>query len=214
MVTHIIHRGLAKKSFKENTLKSFNYCFKKKYGVETDLHCTKDNKIVCFHDFNLKSKFKVNKYISKINYDELFKISKKNKKSIPLLRELIKTSKNRHFLMLEIKPVFSRSNLLKLTKEVKTLKKYGLISFKEKNLKDLYKINKRLNLGLLVRSTWTFSKIIKKAKLKFIKFLILEKKFLTTNKLNKVKKNIFYYTVKSKILFNKHKSKNLIFENL
>ena len=69
------------------------------------------------------------------------------------------------------------------------LKKYGLISFKEKNLRDLYKINKRLNLGLLVPSTWTFSKIIKKAKLKLIKFLILEKKFLTTNKLNKVKKN-------------------------
>ena len=75
-------------------------------------------------------------------------------------------------------------------------------------------INKSLNLGLLVPSTWIFNKIIKKAKLKFIKFLILEKKFLTTNKLNKVKKNIFYYTVKSKILFNKHKSKNLIFENL
>jgi glycerophosphoryl diester phosphodiesterase len=214
MVTHIIHRGLAKTNFKENTISSFNYCFKKKYGVETDLHCTKDNKIVCFHDFSLKSKFKVNKYIRKIYYDELFKISKKNKRSIPLLRELIKTSKNRHYLMLEIKPVFSRSNLLKLTKEVKALKKYGLISFKEKNLRDLYKINKRLNLGLLVPSTWTFSKIIKKAKLKFIKFLILEKKFLTTNKLNKVKKNIFYYTVKSKILFNKHKSKNLIFENL
>ena len=174
----------------------------------------KITKLFCFHDFNLKSKFKVNKYISEIYYDELFKISKKNKRSIPLLRELIKTSKNRHFLMLEIKPVFSRSNLLKLTNEVKTLKKYGLISFKEKNLRDLYKINKSLNLGLLVPSTWTFNKIIKKAKLKFIKFLILEKKFLTTNKLNKVKKNIFYYTVKSKILFNKHKSKNLIFENL
>ena len=214
MATHIIHRGLAKKNFKENTISSFSYCFKKKYGVETDLHCTKDNKIVCFHDFNLKRKFKVNKYISEINYGELFKISKKNKRSIPLLRELIKTSKNRHFLMLEIKPVFSRSNLLKLTKEVKALKKYGLISFKEKNLRDLYKINKRLNLGLLVPSTWTFNKITKKAKLKFIKFLILDKKFLTTNKLNKVKKNIFYYTVKSKILFNKHKSKNLIFENL
>ena len=99
MTTHYIHRGLAKKNFKENTLTSFRYCFKKKYGVETDLHCTKDNKIVCFHDFNLKSKFKVNKYISEIYYDELFKISKKNKRSIPLLRELIKTSKNRHFLI-------------------------------------------------------------------------------------------------------------------
>ena len=86
MVTHIIHRGLAKKSFKENTLKSFNYCFKKKYGVETDLHCTKDNKIVCFHDFNLKSKFKINKFIKKTSYQELLKISKVKKKTYPAIK--------------------------------------------------------------------------------------------------------------------------------
>ena len=28
----LIHRGLAKKNFKENTLNAFRYCFKKKYG--------------------------------------------------------------------------------------------------------------------------------------------------------------------------------------
>ena len=47
----LIHRGLAKKNFIENTISAFRYCFKKKYGIETDIHCTKDNKIVCFHDF-------------------------------------------------------------------------------------------------------------------------------------------------------------------
>ena len=39
----LIHRGLAKKNFIENTISSFRYCFKKKYGIETDIHCTKDN---------------------------------------------------------------------------------------------------------------------------------------------------------------------------
>ena len=29
MVTHYIHRGLAKKNFKENTLSAFKYSFKK-----------------------------------------------------------------------------------------------------------------------------------------------------------------------------------------
>ena len=52
MTTHYIHRGLAKKKFKENTIQSFKYCFKKKFGIETDLHVTKDNKIICFHDFS------------------------------------------------------------------------------------------------------------------------------------------------------------------
>jgi len=153
MVTHIIHRGLAKKSFKENTLKSFNYCFKKKYGVETDLHCTKDNKIVCFHDFNLKSKFKINKFIKKTSYQELLKISKVKKKPIPLLKDLIKLSKKKRFLMLEIKPLFSKKNLKALFNELKGLKYYCLTSFKEKNIINLYKAKKNLKLGLLIPST-------------------------------------------------------------
>ena len=104
MPTHLIHRGLAKKNFKENTLTSFKYCFKRKYGVETDLHCTKDNKIVCFHDFTLKRKFKLNKKIKEINYPELKKISKKKKDKILLLKNLLKISKNKQSLLLEIKP--------------------------------------------------------------------------------------------------------------
>ena len=88
----LIHRGLAKKNFIENTIPSFKYCFKKKYGIETDIHCTKDNKIICFHDFNLKKKFKINKLIKKTNYQELLKISKAKKKPIPLLKDLIKIS--------------------------------------------------------------------------------------------------------------------------
>ena len=55
MSIHLVHRGLAKKSFKENTIKSFKYSFKRGYGIETDLHVTKDNQLVCFHDFNLRN---------------------------------------------------------------------------------------------------------------------------------------------------------------
>ena len=215
MVTHIIHRGLAKKNFKENTLKSFNYCFKKRYGVETDLRCTKDNKIVCFHDFNLKSKFKINKFLKNICYDELKRISKKENLEVPLLKDLIKLSKNKRFLLLELKPLFNKSNLVNLINNIKKLKKYGLISFKEKNLKNLYKINKNLKLGLLISSTSNLKHIKRKSKLKHVKFIVLEKKFLSGKKISKIKKNIFYYTIKTKDLFNKYKdNKNLIFENL
>ena len=77
MPTHLIHRGLAKKKFKENTISAFKYCFKKNYGIETDIHCTKDNKIICFHDFNLKNKFKINKKIKDSNYQEIKNISLK-----------------------------------------------------------------------------------------------------------------------------------------
>ena len=177
MVTHYIHRGLAKKNFKENTLPGFRYSFKKKYGIETDLHSTKDNQLVCFHDFNIKSKFKLNKNIKDINFSELKRVSKKNKAEIPLLKDLLKASKNKYSLLLEIKPIFSKNillNLIKLTKKIKL-----------------------------------------KSKLPHVKFLVLEKKFLSSNSLKIIKKPTFYYTIKSKRLFKKYKdNKNLIFENL
>jgi len=214
MVTHIIHRGLARKNFKENTISSFSYCFKKKYGIETDLRCTLDNKIICFHDFNLKIKFKINKLVEKTNYQELLKISKIKKKPIPLLKDLIKLSNKKRFLMLEMKPLFSKENLRVLLNEIKRLKNYSLTSFKEKNIINLYKKKKNLNLGLLIPSTFTFKKVLEKSKKKYVKFLVLEKKFLREKKLNKIKKKKYFYTIKDKKLFNQFKDKNLIFENL
>jgi glycerophosphoryl diester phosphodiesterase len=210
----LIHRGLAKKNFKENTILAFQYCFKKKYGIETDIHCTKDNKIVCFHDFNLKDKFKINKSLKNINYRDLLKISKSKKKPIPLLNDLIKLSKNKRFLMLEIKPLFTKENIKVLLKEIKKLKNYSLTSFKEKNIINLYKMKKKLNLGLLIPSTFTFNKILEKSKKKYVKFLVLEKKFLKEKKIAKIKKKIYFYTIKDKKLFNQFYEKNLIFENL
>ena len=210
----LIHRGLAKKNFSENTISAFRYCFKKKYGIETDIHCTKDNKIVCFHDFTLKEKFKINKSLKNIKYKDLLKISKFKKRPIPLLNDLIKLSKNRRFLMLEIKPLFTNENFKVLLKEIKKLKKYSLTSFKEKNIINLYKIKKNLNLGLLIPSTFTFNRIIEKSKKKYVKFLVLEKKFLKQKKLNKIKKKIYFYTIRDKKLFNKYNNRNLIFENL
>ena len=40
----IIHRGIVNKQCKENLLKSFKDSFKKGFGIETDIHATKDHK--------------------------------------------------------------------------------------------------------------------------------------------------------------------------
>ena len=119
MVTHYIHRGLAKKNFKENTLSAFKYSFKKKYGIETDLQVTKDNQLICFHDLNLRRKFNLNKNVKDINYSSLKKISKKRKATVPLLKDLLKISKNRYPLLLEIKPLLTKLSLLSLVKLMK-----------------------------------------------------------------------------------------------
>ena len=215
MTTHYIHRGLAKKKFKENTIQSFKYCFKRKFGIETDLQVTKDNKLVCFHDFNLKRKFKLNVNVKDINYPKLKKISNKNKAPIPLLKELLKISNNKHRLLLEIKPLLNNQNLMSLVNLTKKKKKIRLFSFKEKNLVNLYKLNKRLSLGLLFLSNINIRIIKLKSKKPHIKFFGLEKSFLSKKNLTKIKKPIFYYTIKKKDIFEKYKNKkNLIFENL
>ena len=215
MLTHYVHRGLAKKYFKENTLPAFRYSFKKKYGIETDLQVTKDNQLICFHDFNLRRRFNLNKNVKDINYSILKKISKKREATVPLLKDLLKISKNKYPLLLEIKPLLTKISLLNLIKLIKKTKKYGIISFKEKNLINLYKINKKLPLGLLFLSTASFKNIKIKSKKKYVKFLVLEKKFLSNKNLHLIRKKIYYYTIKNKNLFKKYRNtKNLILEKI
>ena len=89
-----------------------------------------------------------------------------------------------------------------------------MFSFKEKNLINLYKLNKKLPLGLLFLSTSNLRTIKSKSKKPYVKFLGLEKSFLSNRKIDLIKP-IYYYTIKNKNLFNRYKdSKNLIFENL
>ena len=214
MTTHYIHRGLAKKNFKENTLSAFKYSFKKKYGIETDLQFTKDNQLICFHDFNLRRKFNLNKNVKDINYSTLKKISNKRKAPVPKLKDLLRISRNKYPLLLEIKPLLTKHSLLNLIKLIKKTKKYGIFSFKEKNLINVYKLNKKLSLGLLFLSTSNLRTIKSKSKKPHVKFLGLEKSFLSNRKIDLIKP-IYYYTIKNKNLFNRYKdSKNLIFENL
>ena len=179
----IIHRGLAKKNFKENTLNAFKYCFKKKYGVETDLHFTKDNKIICFHDFNLNRRFKVNKKVKDLNYFDLKKISIIKNAEIPLLSDLLKASRNKFPLLLELKPIFSLKNLKKLLIETKKYNKCALISFEEKNIYNLEKLRTKLPKGLLFASTAKIKTIILKSKKSYINFVILHKVFLKNKSL-------------------------------
>ena len=72
---HLIHRGKVNKKYKENLLKSFNQSFKKGYGIETDIHVTKDNEFICFHDFTLKRIFKKNLSVKNLNYSKINNIN-------------------------------------------------------------------------------------------------------------------------------------------
>jgi glycerophosphoryl diester phosphodiesterase len=211
----LIHRGLAKKKFLENSIKSFNYCFNKNYGIETDIHATKDKEFICFHDFSLKRVFKKNLSIKNLNYSKINEISSKFGKPIPLLKDMLKLSKNKHPLFIEIKPLFSISLLKKLLKETSKFKKCVFITFKHENIYKLLKINKNTNVGLSFAPPTSIKKILKKTNDKNINCLILDKSYLKSNKIQNLKIKKYFYTIKNKLEFNKYKKdNNLIFENL
>ena len=157
----LIHRGLAKKKFLENNIKSFNYCFNKNYGIETDIHATKDKEFICFHDFSLKRVFKKNLSVKNLNYSKIKEISTRLNKPVPLLKDLLKLSKNKHSLYIEIKPIFSISLLKKLSKETSKFKKCVFIAFKHENIYNLLKINKNTKVGLSFAPPTSIKTILK-----------------------------------------------------
>ena len=212
---HLIHRGIVNKLSKENLLISFKQSFKKGYGIETDIHATKDNEFICFHDFTLKRILKKNLSVKNLNYSKIKEISTKFGKPIPLLKDLLKASDNKHALFIEIKPLFSKILLKKLITETSRYTKCVFISFKHKNILNLLNINKGTKVGLSFYPPASVKKIIEKSNNKKINYLILDKTYLNNKKIQKLKIKKYYYTIKTKSEFNKFKeNNNLIFENL
>ena len=212
---HLIHRGIISKHHKENLIQSFKQSFRKGYGIETDIHATKDNEFICFHDFTLKRTFKKNLSIKNLNYSKINEISTKFNKPIPVLRDLLKSSKNKYPLFIEIKPILSKPLLKKLLKDTSKYKKCVFISFKHENIYNLLKIKKNTKVGLSFSPPASIKKIIKKSNNKNINCLILDKFYLKNKNIQKLKIKKYFYTIKTKSEFNKYNKKNnLIFENL
>ena len=212
---HLIHRGIVNKKYKENLQKSFIQSFKKGYGIETDIHATKDHKFICFHDFTLKRIFKKKESVKNMNYSQIKKISTQNKKPIPLLKDLLKTSKNKYPLFIEIKPNLSKKILKKLLKETSKFSKCVFISFKHKNIYNLLKIKSNTRVGLSFSPPTSIKTIIKKSNNKKIDCLILDKFFIKNKSIQNLKIKKYYYTIKTKSEFKEYsKNNNLIFENL
>ena len=215
MAQHYIHRGLINKNFQENTIKAFKHSFKRKYGIETDIHATKDHEFICFHDFTLNRIFKKKRSVKNMEYSKIKKISNQSKKPIPLLKDLLKISKNKYTLLIEIKPTFTKKILQKLLKETSKFSKCVFISFKHKNIYDLLKIKSNTKVGLSFSPYSSATTIIKKSNNKKIDCLILDKFFLKNKNIQDLKIKKYYYTIKTKSEFNKYsKNNNLIFENL
>ena len=165
--------------------------------------------------FTLKRIFKKNLSVKNLNYSKIKDISIKHGKPIPLLKDLLKSSNNKHPLFIEIKPSFSKLLLKKLLKETSKFTKCVFISFKHENIYKILSIKKNTKVGLSFCPPTSVKKIIEKSKNRKINFLILDKFYLNNKKIENLNIKKFYYTIRSKSEFSKFKkNNNLIFENL
>lgn len=102
----IAHRGYhnMKNKIPENSIPAFKKAIRYNYTIELDVHLTKDNKLVVFHDDNLKRVCGVNKIIEDCTYDELLKYNLFDTKyKIPLFEEVLRLVDGKVGLLIETK---------------------------------------------------------------------------------------------------------------
>lgn len=103
--TPIAHRGIHNnKDVPENSLLSIELSVKNNFPIEIDVQMTADNKIIVFHDDNLRRLCNYNKHVFQADYDEiesLFLLDTPER--IPLLDEALKILNNRQPILIEIK---------------------------------------------------------------------------------------------------------------
>jgi glycerophosphoryl diester phosphodiesterase len=201
-----IHRGLINKDLRENHISAFKKCIEKNYNIETDVHFSKDNVLVCFHDFNLKKLLKKKKIKDLTNQDL-------KKYNITKLNDLLKIINDKTKILLEIKPLLNQITLGKLEKVYnKYRKNIVFISFIEKNLIQIRSKLKNVKLGYIFKRNSIYSDIKKKLNKKHINFFVLPKNLEEIKRIRKIKIIKFFYTIKNIKL--KNIKKNYIVENI
>lgn len=212
----IAHRGISALA-KENSIEAFVLAGKSThYGIETDVHVTKDNKYIVHHDDNIKRCTGVDLIIEENNFDDIRKIpllGMDNEETIdkqysPTLEEYLticKTYNKRPIL--ELKAKMTEDNVLNIAKIVE---QFGLIdnitfiSFHPNNLIYLRNKYKDVDIQFLVGEKPWYLRHVMFILLKKYRFgLDIDYHFVTERLIKKVHKyglKINTWTVDDKLV--------------
>lgn len=120
------HRGLhcIQEGIPENSMKAFKLAVKEGFGIELDVHLTKDKKLVVFHDDTLERICHKKGKVEELPYEELegCYLSGTSEK-IPLFSEVLKLVNGRVPLLIEVKlPDRNTAVCVKLSEELEGYK--------------------------------------------------------------------------------------------
>jgi len=209
----IAHRGYYnnKKGIPENSVLAFKKAIDNNYLIELDVRLTKDQKLVVFHDDNLKRVCGVNKRVKDLTYKELLKYNLFDTTlKVPLFSDVIKLVNGRVPILIETK-FHNRYGVLEkiLINELSNYKGlYAIQSFYPLSLLWFKTNTKHIPIGLLSSNFKNNSNSLKKLIGKtlildlFFKtdFISYDVKGLPNNylSLKKDKKKIVIWTIKNK----------------
>lgn len=217
------HRGLFdNRKIIENTIPAFKKAIGENFNIEFDIHITKDDKFIVFHDDSLKRLTGLDKLVKNVTYKELHNINLFNTDSkIPLLEDVLDLVDGKVILLIEIKSNLSSKNLKDLDKLLLNYNGNVLLqSFNPITIRKMAHTSlKRYRLGILLTSEY---KGLKKAlydgfiykyllKQNYISFISSPKDLVFKVKERSLKE-LFIWTIKTKEEFIKYKkySNNLI----
>ena len=150
----IAHRGYYnnKKGIPENCVLAFKKAIDNNYLIELDVRLTKDQKLVVFHDDNLKRVCGVNKRVKDLTYRELLRYNLFDTTlKVPLFSDVIKLVNGRVPILIETK-YHNRYGVLEkiLINELSNYKGlYAIQSFYPMSLLWLKRNTKDIPIGLL-----------------------------------------------------------------
>ncbi len=103
----------------ENSIPAFKKAVEKGYGIELDVQLTKDEKVVVFHDNDLKRVCGVDAPVNSMTYEELQELTLcSSKERIPLFEEVLSTVGGKVPLIVEIKMVDDKTRVCELANEI------------------------------------------------------------------------------------------------
>lgn len=225
-VGFIAHRGFHTQEIPENSLSAFQKAIANGCTIEFDVHLLKDNKIVVFHDNNLKRMTGINKDIKDCTYDDLKNIQLLNtKEQIPTFQEVLNLINSQVPIIIELKYDVKKHKLEKeLVKILDNYKgKFCVKSFDPFIMRWFQKNRPDYIRGLLVPSTYKNIQQYVSRKMLLLNFcnpdfISCDYKLFDDKKIQKLRMNkmILAWTITNRQDYLEYKTyfDNLICENL
>lgn len=213
----IAHRGIHNNiDIPENSLLAFKKAKELNIPIELDIQITKDNKLIVFHDYNLKRMANINKDIKDCTYQELSKIKLLDtKEKIPSLEKVLNLVNGKVLLDIEIKNTKNKKEVADtLLNTLSTYNgKYIIKSFNPRIIHYIKRQNKNTTCGLLIdnnrKNKIKRLLILNRIILKYCNpdFLAISKKLVNNKRILKLqnKKPILIWTIDTKEDYNKYK---------